>query len=445
MKRLLLILALLAPGVAAQTPALVTGKVFDTGGNPATSGYVQFDIQPNASSIQFFVENVGSIAPPSVQCPIDGSGNISCNVWGNDVITPANTTYVVTFAPGGNISNVVNSECIHGASYNLNHPIFCPNVQVNPQQAIIRANPFDTNIIAVAPDVFNVGSPTTYWAAGYFDNLFAHHITTDTLTVTTINGHIPGTVTSVGLTLPAWLTVVGSPVTTTGTFAVTPTTGQASHQVIGTCGGLTTFQPCTLTGADISGGVGTGTVTSIATTLPIVGGTITTTGTLSCPTCVVAPVNPSAGVGHFAGGTQTITSSQVINADLANPATTVNGVTCTLGSTCTVPFSGVTNFQMWTVCAAGCTVTLTPCATVGGSSFDQCTDTIVLPVAYADTFYSAYCAGVGPVDPGNPGTPGRVGPPQITAMANGQFDLTTSSLGATVVHWTRYNCWAGHP
>src|SRR5271154_6238220 len=59
---------------------------------------------------------------------------------------------------------------------------------------------------------------------------------------------------------------------------------------------------------------GSGTVTSIATTGPITGGTITTTGTIACATCVVA-TSPGAGVAHFAGSTQTVTSSAVTPSD----------------------------------------------------------------------------------------------------------------------------------
>jgi hypothetical protein len=62
-----------------------------------------------------------------------------------------------------------------------------------------------------------------------------------------------GTVTSVALTVPSWLTVTGSPVTAAGTLAVAPTTGQTSHQVIGTCGSATTFAPCVLGYSDLSG------------------------------------------------------------------------------------------------------------------------------------------------------------------------------------------------
>lgn len=61
-----------------------------------------------------------------------------------------------------------------------------------------------------------------------------------------------------------------------------------------------------------------GTVTSIATTSPITGGTITSTGTIACATCVVATVNPGVGIAHFAGSTQTTTSSLIVNADITN-------------------------------------------------------------------------------------------------------------------------------
>ena len=58
---------------------------------------------------------------------------------------------------------------------------------------------------------------------------------------------------------------------------------------------------------------GTGTVTSIATTSPITGGTITTTGTIACATCVVAS-SPGAGIARFAGSTQTVTSAELSGA-----------------------------------------------------------------------------------------------------------------------------------
>jgi hypothetical protein len=81
---------------------------------------------------------------------------------------------------------------------------------------------------------------------------------------------------------------------------------------------------------------GSGTVTSIATTSPITGGTITTTGTIACATCVVAS-SPGVGIAHFAGSTQTVTSSAVnlAGADVTGnlPVTNLNSGTSASSST----------------------------------------------------------------------------------------------------------------
>jgi hypothetical protein len=71
----------------------------------------------------------------------------------------------------------------------------------------------------------------------------------------------------------------------------------------------------------VASGAGTGTVTNIATSAPLGGGAITTTGTLTCTTCVTASA-PGAGVAHFAGATQAVTSSAVVGADMTNNTVT---------------------------------------------------------------------------------------------------------------------------
>lgn len=93
------------------------------------------------------------------------------------------------------------------------------------------------------------------------------------------------TVSSVALTVPSWLSVGGSPITTSGTLAVTATTAQTSHQVIGTCNAATTFAPCTLVLGDLPG-------------------------------TVVNATSPGVGIAHFAGSTQTVTSSLIVAADI---------------------------------------------------------------------------------------------------------------------------------
>lgn len=80
---------------------------------------------------------------------------------------------------------------------------------------------------------------------------------------------------------------------------------------------------------------GAGTVTSVATTSPLAGGPITGSGTITCPTCVVAS-SPGAGIAHFAGSTQTVTSSAVsLTADVSGnlPVTNLNSGTSASSST----------------------------------------------------------------------------------------------------------------
>ena len=60
-----------------------------------------------------------------------------------------------------------------------------------------------------------------------------------------------GGLTSVGIAMPNWFSVIGSPLLANGTITVTAASGQTSHQVIGTCGSMTSFSPCVLTASDI--------------------------------------------------------------------------------------------------------------------------------------------------------------------------------------------------
>lgn len=96
-------------------------------------------------------------------------------------------------------------------------------------------------------------------------------------------------------------------------------------------------------------------VTSIATTSPITGGTITTTGTIACATCVVAS-SPGVGIAHFAGSTQTVTSSAVnlAGSDVtgALPQTGIAPATFATGTTHTL----VAPAEIWE-CTGTCTVT----------------------------------------------------------------------------------------
>lgn len=117
--------------------------------------------------------------------------------------------------------------------------------------------------------------------------------------------HTPasGSVTSVGLSTNLG-TVSGSPVTGSGTLTNTVTAANVVS-LFSTCSGT---QYLGADGACHTPSSGTGTVTSIATTSPISGGTITTTGTISCPTCAVTGT----------GGVWTVTGSDIYNSNAGN-------------------------------------------------------------------------------------------------------------------------------
>jgi hypothetical protein len=100
----------------------------------------------------------------------------------------------------------------------------------------------------------------------------------------------------------------GTGTNTVGKLAVGPNTDILVADSTQTCGFKWATPP-------------SGSVSSIATTSPITGGTITSTGTIACATCVVAS-SPGAGVAHFAGSTQTVTGSAVVGSDMTNNTVT---------------------------------------------------------------------------------------------------------------------------
>jgi hypothetical protein len=144
------------------------------------------------------------------------------------------------------------------------------------------------------------------------------------------------------------------------TFSGTVTTGNLV--VNGTCTGC--------------GGGGSGTVTSVATTYPITGGPFSTTGTAACPDCAFS-VSPGAGIAHFAGGTQALTSSAVVDADLSGPvgiphggtnATTAAGALVNLMPSAT----RVGDVLVCTVYSSGCTTwALVPGNNTGSTAWLQ--------------------------------------------------------------------------
>jgi hypothetical protein len=92
---------------------------------------------------------------------------------------------------------------------------------------------------------------------------------------------------SIAWAIPSWLTASPPTISASGTQTFTPTTGQTSHQVIGTCGTGTSFVPCSLVAADLPtipstqvSGLGTFATQNYATP-PAIGGTTPAAGTFT--------------------------------------------------------------------------------------------------------------------------------------------------------------------
>lgn len=168
---------------------------------------------------------------------------------------------------------------------------------------------------------------------------------------------------------------------------------------------------CTTTNAQC--GSGSGTVTSIATTSPITGGTITTTGTIACATCVTAS-SPGAGIAHFAGSTQAVTSSAV---NLANSDVTGNlGVAHLNSGTAATSSTFWRGDGIWATAGA----TLADCTDTTGVSF-ICTVPITAPS------YTSSGTTAGFVDYAAGSTSASVGPCNTSASWCVQAPTTLSS------------------
>ncbi len=112
-------------------------------------------------------------------------------------------------------------------------------------------------------------------------------------------------------------------------------------------------RPASIGGSGGGGGGASG-VTSIATTTPITGGTITTTGTIACPTCLVSTSTTvthsfSAAFGSTASGATALTAAQTVYS--VAPA----GFTIATCEITTVPADTAT-FKVWRIATTGTAV-----------------------------------------------------------------------------------------
>jgi hypothetical protein len=148
------------------------GQVQNAAGTAATSGYVRFQVVPYGSSLPYRISSTAVIAPSSVDAVIDENGNIKAQdgisdleLWGNDLLEPANSTYQLTFAPDDEVQQVIPGHLISGPTYDLSDPVFQDDFAINPASATLRGELINANLIPAAHATFVVGSSTRRYLA----------------------------------------------------------------------------------------------------------------------------------------------------------------------------------------------------------------------------------------------------------------------------------------
>lgn len=121
-----------------------------------------------------------------------------------------------------------------------------------------------------------------------------------------------------------------------------------------------------------SAACGSGSVTSVDASSPLTGGPITGSGTIACATCVIAS-SPGIGIAHFAGSTQTVTSSTLTAGEIPaalSSTTSVNGTTIASSVTLTQTIASGTSALATSAIASGACATAVTTAATGTATTD---------------------------------------------------------------------------
>lgn len=177
----------------AVSPVTVTGTITDFGGNVAQFGTVSFTLQPQNQAIFWRVSGTNVLALP-VTCGINGSGQLKnaalsgpCTVWGNDVISPNGSAYIVNEFPNNQQGPVFKNAQILGAGpVDLSNVTFLPNVNVMPDLSTFTLNPLQVSLIPGQDNLYSLGSSGDRFAQAYINNLFVNNYST--VSATAYNG-----------------------------------------------------------------------------------------------------------------------------------------------------------------------------------------------------------------------------------------------------------------
>jgi hypothetical protein len=442
---LLLVLALLASAIPARGQSTtVSGTITDQGGQAWFSGTVQLTFRPSNSNptAQYFwngapFDKNTTIPVPALQ--LDGSGSFSgVSVPSNNFITPSGSTWTVQVTPASTTPSFSQNLTITGATQNISAQIIPPAISLNLSVPLLGARAYtDSEVSGALPGTL------------YFNN------TDNRIHVCLLTGFPPctwfvlngggGTVTSVssGNFSPLFNVTVTNP-TTTPAFSFT-----ALNAAAGTIFGNPTGSSAPPSFNAPSSFSGIGTVTNIATSSPISGGPITTTGTISCPTCVVS----------VSGTTNQITSSGGTTPTLSIPSTFIapGSIQATTSVTATsMTDSGLTNGDCVQAGTGGLLTTITkPClvsnitlislgtntsvCSTSNVAGNTCTTTVTISPTQPDTNYIPLCMGAGATQfPFILGTTSLTTTSITVEITNGQGNQaqvsTFASLGCAAIH-----------
>jgi hypothetical protein len=438
---------------SAQTTS-VSGTIVDQNSQAWAFGTIQLVFRPSNSNptAQYYQNGVpfnkNTTVPSSgVPLALDSTGSFSgLAVPDNNTITPSGSTFNVTVCPAATTPCVTQSLTITGATQNISASIVPPASILNLSVPLLGARAYaDTEVTGALPG-------TQYF--NLTDNRIHVCIQTGFPPCTWFveNGGA-GTVTSVSGLTP--LFSVSNP-TTTPTFALL---NAAAGTIYGNPSGSS--GPPSFNAPSAFSGLGTVTSVSSGNFSPLFNVTVSTPTTT--PAFSFAAISQTANLVFASpnGSSGSPLFRALVGADLPNPsASTLGGIeskTCaanqfvdlisTVGVvTCAQPTAsgisglGFTQFEVFTFCASGCTVTGTPCSTGSGSNA-ECTNAITWPTAFADTGYSPHCSGVGTIT-------GFPFIPFLAKTSESVITVTTSNgqnNAAVVSSFGEIDCEAGHP